>query len=276
MNVNKCTQAGGTFIFWVADWFALMNDKMGGDLERIKTVGQYLIQVWTAAGMDMTRVKFLWSSDEITKHARGYWTQALDIARRFAVARVKRCCQIMGRLENALTAAQILYPIMQCTDIFFLKADICQLGVDQRKVNMLAREYCDFAGIKLKPIILSHHMLYGLSKGQAKMSKSNKESAIFMEDSTEDVRRKITNAYCPRTPEADAGSKSEEESMHLTEDKLKNPCLDYVQHIIFSLPGANFKVGGRVYDAFEAVRDDFVGGRLSEQELKDGLIFAVG
>jgi hypothetical protein len=22
---------------------------------------------------------------------------------------------------------------MQCTDIFFLKADICQLGVDQRK-----------------------------------------------------------------------------------------------------------------------------------------------
>ena len=55
MNVNKCTAAGGTFIFWVADWFALMNDKMGGDLERIKTVGQYLIQVWTAAGMDMTR-----------------------------------------------------------------------------------------------------------------------------------------------------------------------------------------------------------------------------
>ena len=38
-----------SFIFWVADWFALMNDKMGGDLEKIKTVGQYLIQVcvWT-------------------------------------------------------------------------------------------------------------------------------------------------------------------------------------------------------------------------------------
>ena len=54
----------------------------------------------------------------------------------------------------------------QCTDVFFLQADICQLGVDQRKVNMLAREYCDYAGIKLKPIILSHHMLYGLEKGQ--------------------------------------------------------------------------------------------------------------
>ena len=40
--------ACGSFIFWVADWFALMNDKMGGDLEKIKTVGQYLIQVCTA------------------------------------------------------------------------------------------------------------------------------------------------------------------------------------------------------------------------------------
>ena len=36
MNVNKCTSSGGRFIFWVADWFALMNDKMGGDLEKIK------------------------------------------------------------------------------------------------------------------------------------------------------------------------------------------------------------------------------------------------
>ena len=45
MNVNKCTKAGGVFVFWVADWFALMNDKMGGDLEKIKTVGRYLIEV---------------------------------------------------------------------------------------------------------------------------------------------------------------------------------------------------------------------------------------
>ena len=274
MNVNKCTSAGGTFVFWVADWFALMNDKMGGDLDRIKTVGQYLIQVWTAAGMDMTRVKFLWSSEEITKHAQRYWTQALDIARRFTVTRIKKCCQIMGRLEDTLTAAQILYPIMQCTDIFFLKADICQLGVDQRKVNMLAREYCDAAGIKLKPIILSHHMLYGLSKGQQKMSKSNLDSAIFMEDSVDDVERKLRKAYCPRN-EGEVEEKPEEESMHLTEDKLKNPCLDYVQHIIFCSPGATFTAGGKTYDSFPPVRSDFLNEILSEEALKDGLVQAV-
>ena len=65
----------------------------------------------------------------------------------------------MGRAAENLTAAQILYPLMQCTDIFLLRADICQLGLDQRKVNMQAREYCSSVGIKHKPIILSHHML---------------------------------------------------------------------------------------------------------------------
>uniref|UniRef100_A0A7S0P4F4 tyrosine--tRNA ligase n=1 Tax=Calcidiscus leptoporus TaxID=127549 RepID=A0A7S0P4F4_9EUKA len=274
MNVNKCTSAGGTFIFWVADWFALMNDKMGGSLERIKTVGEYLVRVWRAAGMDMTRVKFLWSSEEITKHAPAYWTQALDIARRFSVTRIKKCCQIMGRLEDTLTAAQILYPIMQCTDIFFLKADVCQLGVDQRKVNMLAREYCDLAHIKLKPVILSHHMLYGLAMGQAKMSKSDADSAIFMEDSAEDVERKIRKAYCP-LQEGEVAEKPPEESMTLLEDKLKNPCLDYVQNIIFAAPGSKFVAAGTTYTSFEAVREAFLSEQLKEGALKDGLIAAL-
>jgi tyrosyl-tRNA synthetase len=271
LNVNKCTKAGGTFIFWVADWFALMNDKMGGDLDKIKTVGKYLIEVWTAAGMDMSRVKFLWSSDEISRHAKDYWGQALDIARRSTLARIKKCCQIMGRKEDTLTAAQILYPIMQCTDIFFLKADICQLGVDQRKVNMLARDYCDSAGRKSKPVILSHHMLYGLKAGQSKMSKSDPDSAIFMEDKPEDVERKIRNAYCPRKPEVEATANQDDE-MHLVKDDLMNPCLDYLRYILFSKEGFVFKAGSKVYKTFQEAKDAFVAGELTETVLKDRLI----
>ena len=45
-----------------------------------------------------------------------------------------------------------------------VQADICQLGMDQRKVNMLAREYCDAIKRKLKPVILSHAMLPGLKQ----------------------------------------------------------------------------------------------------------------
>ena len=65
--------------------------------------------------------------------AERYWTKMLDISRVTSLVRVKRrrnhalcvllavqspwrCCTIMGREEGNLTAAQILYPLMQCTD----------------------------------------------------------------------------------------------------------------------------------------------------------------
>lgn len=313
VNVNKCTSPGthSTFCFWVADWFALMNDKMGGDLQKIVIVGKYLIEVWKAAGMDLQNVEFRWASDEITQRAHIYWPIMLDVARRFNVTRIKKCCQIMGRLEGSLTAAQVLYPLMQCTDVFFLEADICQLGVDQRKVNMLAREYCDAAKRRYKPVILSHHMLYGLKEGQEKMSKSDPDSAIFMEDTVEDVERKIRKAYCPtqeKEPQpqqqqphptrneasndvdaTDAGK----ESMHLTRDNLKNPILDYVQHIVLSSPGATIafptssslssstksssssKETRITYDDYNAVKDDFLSGKITPDQLKDGLIVAL-
>lgn len=279
-NVNKCTAAGGTFVFWVADWFALMNDKMGGDLDKIKDVGLYLVEVWKAAGMRMDNVEFRWASDDITRHAATYWPLVLDVARRFTLARIKKCCQIMGRLENSLTAAQILYPLMQCTDIFFLKADVCQLGVDQRKVNMLARDYCDAAGLKHKPIILSHHMLYGLKAGQAKMSKSDPDSAIFMEDSAEDVKRKIAQAYCPRMVESDVkklhdASGFASSSNQYGWEELLNPCLDYVKHVAFAAQGSTFVAGGKTFENADQVGKAFVDGSLSESDLKEGLADAI-
>jgi tyrosyl-tRNA synthetase len=160
--VNKLTKCGIKFVFWVADWFALMNNKMGGDIKKIQTVGRYMIEVWKACGMHMENVEFLWSSEEINKHSNDYWMRVIDIASRNNLTRIVRCSQIMGRKDDNLMASQIMYPCMQCADVFFLKADICQLGMDQRKVNVLAREYCDQIGRKLKPIILSHHMLPGL------------------------------------------------------------------------------------------------------------------
>jgi tyrosyl-tRNA synthetase len=33
--VNKITSAGGVFIFWVADVFAFLNNKMGGNFDKI-------------------------------------------------------------------------------------------------------------------------------------------------------------------------------------------------------------------------------------------------
>lgn len=267
--VNKCTMSGCTFVFWVADWFALMNDKVGGELEKIRVVGRYLIEVWKAAGMDMSKVEFLWSSDEITNHAATYWRQVLDIGRRNTIARIKKCCTIMGKTEGSLTAAQVLYPLMQCSDIFFLKADICQLGLDQRKVNMLAREYCDLTGRKLKPVILSHHMLAGLKQGQAKMSKSDPDSAIFMEDTAEDVERKLRQAYCPRVAQS-FGEVTEDGLAQGNDDK--NPVLDYYQCVIFAAPGGCTVVNGRQFKTYEQLEAAFLAEEISEEALKDSLI----
>jgi len=60
-----------------------------------------------------------------------------------------------------------------------LQADICQLGLDQRKVNVLAREYCDQCKPKrkLKPVILSHEMMPGLL--QVKLLSSSSSSPII-------------------------------------------------------------------------------------------------
>nr|GFB89405.1 tyrosine--tRNA ligase 1, cytoplasmic-like [Tanacetum cinerariifolium]GFB90732.1 tyrosine--tRNA ligase 1, cytoplasmic-like [Tanacetum cinerariifolium] len=85
----------------------------------------------------------------------------------------------MGQSEQTdLTTDKIFYACMRCADIVFTKADICQLGMDQRNVGVITREFCD----DNKPIILLHYMLPGLLKGQEKMSKSDASSAVFMDD----------------------------------------------------------------------------------------------
>lgn len=264
INVNRMTKAGCNFIFWVADWFALLNNKMGGDLKKIRVVGAYMIEVWKACGMDMSRVEFRWAADDINRNANDYWMRVMDIARKFNVPRIKRCAQIMGRKdEDDLSAAQILYPCMQCADIFYLKADICQLGMDQRKVNMLAREYCDEAKIKYKPVIVSHHMLAGLKEGQEKMSKSDPDSAIFMEDTEADVNSKIKKAFCP------------------PQILEKNPIFDYIKQIIFQSFG-EFTVertpengGTKVYKSFDECAEDYKSGALHPGDVKSAVAKAL-
>jgi tyrosyl-tRNA synthetase len=257
INVNRMTKAGCNFIFWVADWFALLNNKMGGDLKKIRTVGAYMIEVWKACGMDMSRVEFRWAAEDINRNANDYWMRVMDIARKFNVPRIKRCAQIMGRKdEDDLSAAQILYPCMQCADIFYLKADICQLGMDQRKVNMLAREYCDEVKIKYKPVIVSHHMLAGLKEGQEKMSKSDPDSAIFMEDSEADVNSKIKKAFCPPG---------------VIE---KNPIMEYIKYVIFpsvgqlSVERKEENGGNKLYKSYDEIVADYVSGALHPGDVK--------
>ena len=95
INVNKMIEADVKFKMWVADWFAWMNNKMGGDLEKIRTTGKYFIEIWKACGMKTDKIDFIWAKDIVT--SEDHWKTTIDIARHATVKRITRCSQIMGR-----------------------------------------------------------------------------------------------------------------------------------------------------------------------------------
>src|SRR3989338_3254812 len=245
INVNKMVKAGAHFKMLVADWHGWANNKMGGDLDRIQNVGKYFIEVWKACDMDFENVEFVWASELLNN--REYWKTVMQIARHSTVKRILRTVQIMGRSESeSMQASHIIYPCMQAADIFHLKADICQLGMDQRKVNVLAREIGPSIGF-WKPVIVSHHMLMGLNEPpktegkdaaertiDLKMSKSKPDTAIFMTDTKEDIEIKMNKAWCPERQTAE------------------NPVLEYCRYIVFEK-----------FEAFEIKRPEKFGGNLT-------------
>lgn len=272
INVNKMTKAGIRFKMWVADWHALANNKMGGDLQKIQTVGKYFIEVWKACGMDMSKVEFHWASD-MAKNP-DYWKLVVQVGKSNALGRFVRTAEMMGRDESLdnLTGANIIYSCMQVADIFMLGAKITQLGMDQRKLNMLAREIGPQLGY-WKPVVVSHHMLMGLARpaeasakeGETdkmarviaqKMSKSNPDSAIFMTDTTEDIKRKINKAWC------------------LEGEVKDNPVLEYCKYILFeALPALTIerpdKFGGSLTVlSYEELEQKFTSKEIHPQDLK--------
>jgi tyrosyl-tRNA synthetase len=278
INVNKMIKAGIKFKMWVADWHALTNNKLGGDLEKLKITGKYFIEVWRASGMDLSKVEFLWASDMVKDP--DYWQLVIRVGMTNKLARFVRTAEFMGREDSAekLTAAQIIYPCMQIADIFRLGARITQLGMDQRKVNMLAREVGPQLGY-WKPIVVSHHMLMGLSKPPTvidvgditgssvtaqrtialKMSKSNPDNAIFMTDTSEDIKRKINKAYC------------------LEGDVKENPVLEYCKYIIFErFPEVVIerpeKFGGTLkFSSYDELEKTFASKLLHPADLKQAV-----
>jgi tyrosyl-tRNA synthetase len=158
---------------------------------------------------------------------------------------------------------------------------------------MLAREYCDKQKDMTKPIIVSHHMLSGMTKPKAaekkegdeeasdeddhltavtnKMSKSDPNSAIFMEDSEKEVIRKIKIAYCPPAMEFETIGKT----------KNRNPILDYCESIIFPAHGEmkferKPENGGNVtYSNYADLRDAYCREELHPADLKAAVAAAI-
>ncbi len=272
--INEMHKAGVEFHLLLADSFAWINNKFGGNLEVIRKAGEYFLEVWKASGLvDINKVKVHWHKDFIGDEE--YWRIVLTIARNHTLRRTLRALTIAGRSESLdNSTAVVFYPSMQAADIFYMDIDICQLGLDQRKVNMLAREIAEKLGWK-KPIAVHHNLLMGLQgpvKPQkmdedarrdvlitSKMSKSKPDTAIFVHDSYEEIRRKIRKAYAPEKQVND------------------NPILQYFKEIVFRIKDEVLverpaKFGGNIeFKSYEEMEKAYRKGDVHPLDLKETL-----
>jgi len=270
IKINDILEAKVDFILWIADWFGYINNKMGGNLDLIKKVGEYFIEGWKACGVDIKKVKILWTSDAVKDPE--YWKGVIDVAKIVTIQRTMRASPIMGRNETEMKyTAQLFYPMMQTWDPFYIKADILQLGMDQRHATILSRELA--TKLKQTPrVCVHHHLLTGLQgiKGRMgqetatlqledKMSKSKPQTAIFIHDSEKEIREKIKNAFCQ------------------VKDIENNPVLEICKYIIFRKQ-KSFRIerlskfGGNIdLDSYEELEQKFRNNEIHPMDLKNAV-----
>ena len=219
-KIRDFLDCGFDFIILLADWHAYINDKLDGDMEKIRICGRYMEDCFEAMGVSKNKVKFVYASDYVSDSK--YWELVLKIAKANSIARVKRAMDVMGRKEEEAEKdlSKLFYPVMQVADIFYLDIDVAYGGIDQRHAHMLARDTAKKLRMK-KPVALHTPLLPSLqARGRMdpidmKMSKSKPESMISIHDSEEEVERKIRKAYCPER------------------EVENNPILDIWRYLIF-------------------------------------------
>lgn len=290
-KVRDLQQAGVKCRILLADWHTWLNDKLGGDREKIRKIGMGYFQTGlraslAAVGGDPNSLEFIFGSD-FYHHNDRYWEAFVDVCKNTTLNRIVRSVSIMGRSEGeSMDFAKLLYPPMQVVDVFMLNSHIAHGGMDQRKAHVIARDVAnaltiapmrDSKGKVIKPIAIHGHLLLGLSKPtewpvdperlrelrtQMKMSKSKPASAVFLNDTPDEIRKKIRKAFCPPA----------NEGMDF------NPILDWTEHLIFNnRPDGLFierkpENGGNIhFTSMESLKAAYADGSLHVMDLKSGL-----
>jgi tyrosyl-tRNA synthetase len=215
-KIGQMLDAGFEFIVFLADWHSVINNKLGGDIQKIRKAGEYFKHCFTALGLtkERGRLEYKWAS-ELAENP-DYWERVIRVGKSTTAQRVMRALPIMGReLKTTDTeAASLFYPCMQVADIFHMGLDVACAGIDQRKAHVLAREVGERLGWG-KPICIHTPLLMGLAGISAveagsydedpkisqviaaKMSKSKPGNNILVHDSPEEIADKLRRAYCP-------------------------------------------------------------------------------
>jgi tyrosyl-tRNA synthetase len=271
-KILDLADAGCDVTVFLADWHAWINDKLGGDLERIAASGRYMEAGFTALGADPARVRFRWAH-ELTARA-DYWARVVRVARATTVARTRRAMSILGRGEDEanLDTAKLFYPSMQAADIFELPVDLAYGGMDQRRAHVLAREVAHHYAWPV-PAAIHTPLLSSLKGGgrmdptegttERKMSKSDPSSGLPIPSSTEEISSRIGAAFCP-AKEVDG-----------------NPVVEAVRYIVFPWDGRFVveraaKHGGPVtFEEERSFLDAWRNGTLHPQDVKAAVAAAL-
>jgi len=270
-------EADVKFKAYISTWHAWLNNKLGGDMDAIRKAATHFKHSWIACGVPVEKIEFIFS--EKVYGDISYWEKVIKVAREVTVARVVRTLEIAGRSEKAeegRKVSELLYAPMQVADIFHFGVKICQLGTDQRKANMVAREVGEKLGY-WKPVSVHHHLLQGLGKppqwplppnaterkrvlSSVKMSKSLPSTCIYIYDEPADIKKKLSKAFCP-------------------EREIEfNPVVDIARYIVFRERKNGLtidrpaKFGGKLeLQTFDELAKAYTEGKLHPMDLKNAV-----
>ena len=267
-KINDFIRAGIRCQAYFADWHSFINNKFGGDWDKLLSATKYYEKAFKFLCPGVKTV----IGSELYHNNDDYWKNLLKFSKHMTLGRTLRCLTIMGRNENEkLDLSQYFYPPMQAVDIKTIGADIPHGGMDQRKAHVLARETFPKMGWG-KPVAVHHHVLMGIAEPvkletedkleqviASKMSKSKPWTAIFIHDTEQQIKEKIRKAWCPE------------------KQAEMNPLLEIAKHVVFH-ESKTFKIdrpakfGGPIeFQTYEELENVYRTGSLHPQDLKNGV-----
>lgn len=234
----------------LADYHAFLNGK--GSLEEIKEIAEYNMKCFKALGLDDTTEFILGSSFQLDSD---YADKVYQLATMTTLKRAKRSMDQVSRHDDNPKVASVIYPIMQTVDMAALDVDVALGGMEQRKIQMLARENLEKIGEEV-PVCIHTPLLHGLD-GDAKMS-SSKGNFIAVDDTAEDISKKINKSYCPQGEIED------------------NPMIEIAETFIYPnqeklLIKRPEKFGGDIELNHDELLEEFGSGNLHPMDLKNGI-----
>ena len=250
MKLKQLQEMGFKVKILLADYHAYLNGK--GSLEEIEKTAKYNEKCFKALGLSEDTDFILGSSFQTTPE---YTDKLYNLATLTTLVRAKRSMDQVSRNSENPKVADAIYPLMQVVDMVSLNVDIALGGMEQRKIQMLARENLPKIGCKA-PVCIHTPLLHGLD-GNEKMS-SSKGNFIAIDDSEKEIKTKINKSFCPMQ-EVDG-----------------NPVIEIATHFIFQnqekiLIERPEKFGGNLELSEDELLDMYITGELHPMDLKNAV-----